>query len=303
VANTCCKVFTVNGCQVLWRPMIPANEGYVLKWMETNVDQWDPAVERKAAAVDPSQKPSHLEFACTSSSSLLALIVATVSAYKRTSDIPAALANAFSRIRLCVYFNAAAEEIDVVNQCENIEQHERKRHTEIDNILAVATWMESLKRMSDSALNPGSALDIVKFAVVLGDPRRPLNTPAWLRDELTKLNYTNTLENRVKAVCQKHVGKKYLSDQKAAPIHPQMNSYSAVVTRHRFLKGFDREALQILCKDLFGRAGREGYAAKSPPLSRNVICSDHILTSEAFTTAAEKESVPTWRDGQVSMQN
>ena len=303
MANACCKVFTVSGCQVLWRPLIPANEGYVLKWMETNVDHWDSAMERKAAAVDPSQKPSHIEFAVTSSSSLLALIVATVSAYKRTNDIPAALAQAFSRIRLCVYFNAAAEEIDIVNQIENIEQHERKRHTEIDNIMAVSTWMDSLLRLSESQLSPNSALDIVKFAVILGDPRRPSSTPVWLSNELTKLNYTNTLENRVKAVCQKHVTKKFLQDNKASPIHPQMNSYAAVVTRHRFLKGFDREALQILVKDLFGRAGREGYAAKSTPLSRTVICSDHILTSEAFSNAAEKQSVPSWRDSQVSIQN
>ena len=33
----------------------------------------------------------------------------------------------------------------VLNQSENVEQFERKRHTEMDNIAVVAAWTESVR--------------------------------------------------------------------------------------------------------------------------------------------------------------
>ena len=299
VANVCSMVCTVNGCQILWRPQILVNEGYVLRWLESNIQRWDPFIERKAAAANPDDDTAYLDFACTGSSSLLALIVATVSAFKRTGSIPGLLAHSFSRIRLCIYFNAAAEEIGVLNQAENIEQHERKRHTEMDNILAVSSWMSSLARLSASALNPQCALDVVKFAVALGDPRQPLQTADWMKTELAKAGKPNTLAWRVRVVSQRHITRQFLSHVGAHPSHPQMNTYGSVCARHKFLKGFDGEALRVLRDGLYFRIGCEGLAAKTGPLSRVVLCSDDILTSSAFHTAAEKDAVPAWRDGQA----
>ena len=199
--------------------------------MEQNIDKWDPTIERKAAVVNPDDDLSYVEFATTGSSSILALIVATVSAYKQKCTIPERLANAFKSIRLMVYFNGSAEEIGVLNHAENIEQAERKRHTENDNILAMKSWMVADARASAKGLGD-SALDVYRVAVILGDPRRPTSTPTWLQKELKGLNKAPTLANKVLAVCEKHVNKKYLADHKANPIHPQMN-FAALEQLHK----------------------------------------------------------------------
>ena len=102
-----------------------------------------------------------MHFVATGVSSLLALIMLVVFHFKTTKDIPDDLATAFKRIRLNVYLNATADEIVMLGQSDNIEQHERKRHTEIDNILAVASWMESMNVWA-SVLNPKNALDVVR---------------------------------------------------------------------------------------------------------------------------------------------
>jgi hypothetical protein len=100
-------------------------------------------------------------------------------------------------------------------------------------------------------------------------------------------------------VGQKHITRTFLQHVNAHPIHPQMNTYGSVFTRHRFLKGFDGEALQILCEGLYSRIGFEGLAAQNPPLSRAVLCSESILTSNAFSISADKNEIPSWRDGQA----
>ena len=223
--------FVVNGCQIQWKPRISVNTGYVLKWMEQNIDKWDPAIERKAVVVNPDDELPYVEFATTGYSSILALIVATVSAYKQKGAIPDRLANAFKSIRLMVYFNGSAEEIGVLNHAENIEQAKRKRHTENDNILAMKSWMVAAARASAKGLGD-SALDVYRVAVILGDPRRPTSTPTWLQKELKGLNKAPTLANKVLAVCEKHVNKKYLADHKANPIHPQMN-FAALEQLHK----------------------------------------------------------------------
>jgi hypothetical protein len=284
--------FTVSGLQVQWRPLIAVNTGYVLKWMEQNVGNWDSAIERKGAAVNPDDDPAFIEFATTGTSSLLALIVGPVTAYKQTGQIPSDLASTFKSIRL---FNTSPEEMGVVNQAENIEQGDRKRHSELDNLLAVQSWVEAAHRVSATGLG-NNALDVFKFAVILGDPRRPADTPAWLSKELKNLGKAASLANKLAVVCMKHVNKKYLAEHKANPIHPQMNSFAAFFLRYRTVRGF--HALEELHRELYSRAGREGYASRTTaPLSKAVLLDPAILTSDAFSSAADKEAVPGWRDG------
>jgi len=267
----------------------------VLKWMKQHVGSWDSAIERKGAVVNPQDDPAYIEFATTGSSSLLALIVATVAAYKSGGDIPADLSAAFQSIRLVAYFNARPEEMGVVNQAENIEQKDRKLHSELDNLLAVQSWVTAASRSSGMGLS-NTALDVFKFAVILGDPRRPAETPTWLDNELKKMSKPPTFPNKIAVVCQKHVNKKFLSDVKASPIHPQMNSFAAFFLRYRTVRGFT--ALEDLHRELYSRAGREGYASRSTaPLSKAVLLDPAILISDAFVTVTDKEAVPGWRDG------
>ena len=61
------------------------------------------------------------------------------------------------------------------------------------------------------------------------------------------------------------------------------------------LRGF--AASEQLHKELYSRAGREGYANKQAPLDKAVPLDPAILTSDAFPSAADKEAVPLWRDG------
>lgn len=206
-----------------------------------------------------------MHFVTTGVSSLLALIMMVVFHYKTTKEIPDDLATAFKRVRLNIYFNATADEIVMLGQSDNIEQHERKRHTEIDNILAVAAWCQSMGVWS-SVLNPKNALDVVRYAVCLADPRRPSDIPAWMTAELK--GKLPTMANRIAALTGKGITKRWLSDRKANPCHPQMNSYAAVAARHRFLRGFNPDALDDLYRLLYCRMGEQGLAHKQAPISK-----------------------------------
>ena len=206
-----------------------------------------------------------MHFVTTGVSSLLALIMLVVFHYKTTKEIPDELATAYKRIRLNIYLNATADEIVMLGQTDNIEQHERKRHTEIDNILAVSGWMQSM-RVWGSLLNPKNALDVVRYAVCLADPRRPSEIPSWMTTELA--GKIPSMANRIAAVTGKGVTKRWLSEQNANPCHPQMNSYVAVAARHRFLRGFSGIALDDLFRLLYCRMGEQGLAHKQAPISK-----------------------------------
>ncbi len=203
--------------------------------------------------------------------------MAVVFYYKTTKEIPDNLASAFKRICLNISFNATADEIVMLGQSDNIEQHERKRHTEMDNILAVQAWMHSMSEWTD-ALNPKNALDVVRYAVCLADPRRPSDLPLWMLKELA--GKQPTMANRIAAVTGKGVTKRWLADKKATPLHPQMNSYAAVACRHRFLRGFDAVALEELYRLLYCRMGEQGLAHKQAPISKASL---HIQNSNRTT--------------------
>ena len=100
-----------------------------------------------------------MHFVTTGVFSLL-LLMMVVFHYKTTKEIPDDLATAFKIIRLNIYLRATADEIVMLGQSDNIEQHDRKRHTEIDNILAVSAWMQSISVWT-SVLNPKNALVVV----------------------------------------------------------------------------------------------------------------------------------------------
>ena len=77
---------------------------------------------------------------------------------------------------------AAGQDVELLNARENIEQEERKRHTELDNIMSIQQWMKTID--AANILDPNVALDVFKFGSVLGDPRKPVQP--WLAKLLDK---------------------------------------------------------------------------------------------------------------------
>ena len=88
----------------------------------------------------------------------------------------------------------------------------------------------------------------------------------------------------------------WVKTNKASVKHPHLSGYSEVALRVRFLKGFEEEALSIL-QGIAHELGRRGLAHKPYPISKAVLMSPENLTTDAFTTAREKEAVPAYRDG------
>ena len=184
-----------------------------------------------------------------------------------------------------------------MNQSENVEQMERKRHTEMDNVCAVEAWMQSMQRVG-RLLDPMKALDVFKYVAVLGDPRVPVSPASqWLTDLLVKNGDPPTLANKLKAVSAKGVTKQFLMAKKVVLLHPQIRGYSELALRHRFIKGFSESARRALHEKLSVEMGKRGLASKPFPLSRTVLMDAAILTTDAFMTTKEKEEVPAWRDG------
>ena len=89
------------------------NRGYVKKWADTYLQQWDPTIERRAGGLDPTLAFSAQSLALTNTRSLMALIATTVFHYKTTGQVPASTAFAFTRIRVQLFMDAHADEIMV----------------------------------------------------------------------------------------------------------------------------------------------------------------------------------------------
>ena len=115
--------------------------------------QWDRHLERKAGGIDTSQeklKPSQVtKFTLMGSSSAMALIRAVVGEVMRTGKCPPALAQDFKSLRILWFFNATHDEIKTMSIAENIEQHQRKRHTELDNIFQIRQWTRTMPVYKD----------------------------------------------------------------------------------------------------------------------------------------------------------
>ena len=95
----------------------------------------------------------------------------------------------------------------MMNSAENVEQAERKRHCELDNIVSVQMWQAAIKDVG--SLDPAKALDVFKFAASMRDARQPL--PRWMSELLTKhglvimLKINDHVSNASVASCVVHV--------------------------------------------------------------------------------------------------
>ena len=292
-----CVSLVVSGLQVRWRTGSAKNIGYIKEWREKNLKSWDTSLERRAGGIDNAVDWRFQAFTCTNESSLYALLATAVEQLKTRAAIEDHVAHSFMRLRVALYLDATADEIMVLNQSENIEQHDRKRHIELDNISAVEQWMESVRATSaDHKLNASSALDIWKYACALGDPRSP-SCPKWLMKLMKDAGKSDTKGNRLAAVGDKKAKREHLEKEKATTPHPQMRTYQDIQARQRFLKGFDAVALGRLRTEIADAMGRQGIAKAAFPVSRTVLLDPAILTSAAFGKPKELEQVPAWRDG------
>lgn len=231
----------VSGLQINWRPLKPVNRGYILDFADKKVPSWDSTLERRAGGLDSSVPLETQHLAVTSVSSCLALILSVVHAWKQglldaadKTPETECLITAFKSIRVSLEVGLTADEIGLVNELENLEQAERKRHGELDNILTVASWRKSAFAHT---LNGDSCLDVFKYAAALSDAKS--SPPPWVLDVLG--GKPDTFENRLAGLKSKN--KAWLTSNKVAPLHVQMNSYANMSLRHRFLRGFSDDAL------------------------------------------------------------
>ena len=155
-------------------------------------------------------------------------------------QVPDHLLKAFKSIRLAIYLGGTVDELRALNYAENIDQHKRKQHTELDNIWAVREWMVSMGSFPD--LDATKALDVVKYAYALMD-LRSRQLPKWLLVLLKKHGQANTLSGRVKALAP--LSHSVLQASGALSVHPQMSRYQDVAMRVRLLKGFDLKAATL----------------------------------------------------------
>ena len=95
---------------------------------------------------------------------------------------------------------------------ENISQHLRRRHSELDNIFQVRSWMQAMQSLTKGKLDPTRGIDIVKYATILGNPMQPLYVEPWLRRLLDKR--PPTFQNKLDAICTAGVNLKFFTDQK-----------------------------------------------------------------------------------------
>ena len=290
---------TINGCMVSWEASgSPWNAGYISNFwskFESGERTWDNTIERKAGGIDPMKEPDvqFLTFTLSSSSSVMAMVRAVLGHVVRTGDCPADLARAFSSIRIAWLFQASAHEIATIGISENLEQHARRRHTELDNLFQVRTWIAAMETATPKRLDPKSRLDVVKYALSLSNPLQPSEVPSWLGALLK--GKPNTHANRIEALTTQGVTKKFLDKERAAIQHPEMNNYNKVQLRVRAVLGFHE--FPLLHKSISEELGRRGLMHKAFPLPSSLLLDPNILTSDGFSSPSEKTNVPMWRDG------
>jgi hypothetical protein len=282
------RAFTVSvsGLQLAWSSKSWLNVGYIKTWGNDHLHKWDITIERRAGGFDPTMSLNTQRFATTNRSSLFALLAAVVHAYKTQGEIPENLARAFCRMRLLVHFDLSGDEVLLINQSENIEQHHRKRHSELDNIDAVSVWKLAITGQGPMApMKPDSALDVFKYACSLSDSG---GMPKWL---VLALKGTGGAATDVAAVLiDKKMTRKFMEANKITTSHPHIKNYNDIHQRQRYLKGFNPLAHRAL-QDVFSEMGVRGIAHGHFPLTKAIILDPCILTTDAFSTQREKEEV------------
>ena len=93
-----------------------------------------------------------------------------------------------------------------------------------------------MKRTTNPLLDPTKAIDIVKYALAIGDPLQPAVVPDLLRALLK--GKAATYGNKIEALCTKGVTQRFLDDKWAKVMHPEMSNYTKIVLRVRAVNGF-----------------------------------------------------------------
>ncbi len=298
LSMTCKVTCTINGCMIDWSSSSgPWNAGYIGQFwskFESGEKTWDPTIDRKAggATVSPDMSFDGLNLSVVSASSVMALIRAVCGQVMRTGTCDETLARHFRSIRVTWLLEASSDEIVTMSMSENIEQHTRRRHTELDNLFQVRTWMEMMP-VTAAGLDPKKALDVVRYALAMGDPLNPFGVPSWMTGLLRGAPVTP--KNKLAAIATAGVTKRFIDDNKIKISHPEMNSYQRVVQRVRAVNGF--KEWDLLHHLVVEEMGRRGLAHKPCPLTSHLLLDPSIYTSDAFVTKSERENVPAWRDG------
>ena len=300
--SLCAWSTVINGTQVSWEsPSGPWNVGYIehlSNKIENGEMKWDCTIERKAGGVNinvSTVDTTNLTLTVANSASVMSLVRLVVGQVMRTGKCDDSLKRSFASLRVTWLFAASKDEIVNMSIRENIEQHQRRRHTELDNIFQVKMWMEAMPLLSGKSLDPKKALDVVKYALVMGNPLKPSETPDWLTNLLK--DKPPTLENKLNVVTTTSgFNKKFIDDNKIQIEHPEMKSYQRVVQRVRAVVGFCawEELHEVVLQEL----SRQGYANKPCPLTSALLLDPKILTAQAMATKSEQENVPLWRDGE-----
>ena len=177
----------------------------------------------------------HATFSISNASSVMGLVRIVVGHVMRTNTVPDALSTCFKSLKIMWLFSAQAHEIKNIAIQDNIDQHLRRRHTEMDNIFQVKSWMDIMPTITKGRLDPTKALDVCKFATILGTPTQPLKVDPWLKGLLR--DKPPTFENKLDAITTSGVTTKFLLDNKATIAHPEMKDYKKIAARVRAVKG------------------------------------------------------------------
>ena len=296
--------FVVSGVQLSWQNAggAPWNKGYISSFWQKFEDgerTWDTSVDRKIGGVMPD--PATIDgtnFVGASMSSVMALVRKMVGHVKRTGEAPEPwIATAFKSLRVTWLLEASGDEIATLSMRENIEQFTRRRHTEFDNIFQVKKWMDSMAALESTAFDKTKALDIVKYALALGDPHKPFSTPEWLGRLLQ--GKEPSLKNKLAVIGGKGVNKRFIDDNKIKVEHPEMSSYQRIVQRVRAINGF--KEWPLLYTRVIDELGKRGLAHKPCPLTSGLLLDPTGFHSDAFVIKSERENVPQWRDGAAAV--
>ena len=296
--------FVVNGCQLSWQNPggAPWSAGYISSFWEKFEDgekTWDTSIDRKCGGVIPDPDTfDGTNFVAMSMSSVMGLVRKVVGHVKRTGQAPAPwIASAFKSLRVTWYLEANSDEIATMSMRENIEQHTRRRHTEFDNIFQVKRWMDSMAALGSSAFDKTKGMDVVKYALALGNPHKPFSTPDWLRNILQ--GKEPSFKNKLEAIGGKGVNKRFIEEHKVKVEHPEMNTYQRIQQRVRAVNGF--KEWDLLHKLVIDELGKRGLAHKPCPLTSGLLLDPTGFCSDAFTRKSERENIPAWRDGAAAV--
>ena len=130
---------------------------------------------------------------------------------------------------------ATAHEIATLGVAENVEQHQRRKHCELDNILQISSWVSGMTAATRGKLDSTKNVDVYKYAVILGNAMQPTHVDPWLRNLLR--GDPPTFDNRLKAITTEGVTQKFLNDKKAAIAHPQITNFKQLSSRIRAVRG------------------------------------------------------------------